>query len=351
MLALTRVAGNEWVSDVLARLTKLSVRALDADEVRVFVRTATYAVQRLGRLQPEAKPALISQLDALVPNAQAEINGEASRLLIQLEAPSDVDKATKLLAAAHAQEEKLHYLHLLGGARANWTEENRARFFRGLAQLPTFRGGAGLPRYLKEIRDAAIATVPESERARYLVMLEVKPSVVATPALSSAPRPFVKAWTMADLAGETVETKRPPNPQRGPALFAAAQCIVCHRLGDQGGTMGPDLTDVASRFSTRDILESILEPSRVVSETYRHVVVTTKGGKAVTGRLVPVDYRLPVLRLASDPFSEDAIEVPKDEIASYVESEVSPMPNGLIDSLTREEILDLLAYIERGGRK
>jgi putative heme-binding domain-containing protein len=121
-------------------------------------------------------------------------------------------------------------------------------------------------------------------------------------------------------------------------------------MGEQGGTVGPDLTDVASRFSTRDILESILEPSRVVSETYRHVTVTLKGGKTVTGRLAPVDYRLPVLRLASDPLSEDAVDVPKDDIVSYAESEISPMPAGLLDTLTLGEIFDLLAYIEGAAR-
>jgi putative heme-binding domain-containing protein len=160
----------------------------------------------------------------------------------------------------------------------------------------------------------------------------------------------VKAWTVADLADQRVEVNHRTNLQRGPELFAAAQCIMCHRLGEQGGTVGPDLTDVARRFSTRDLLESILEPSRVISETYRHVVITTKAGKTVTGRVVPVDYRLPVLRLASDPLSADTIDVPKDDIISYVESEISPMPGGLLDHLTREEIFDLLAYIERGGR-
>ena len=123
--------------------------------------------------------------------------------------------------------------------------------------------------------------------------------------------------------------------------------MMCHRLGDDGGTIGPDLTDVSSRFSTRDILESVIEPSRVVSDTYRYVVVTTKHGKSITGRIAPVDYRLPVLRLAPNPLSDEAVDVPKDDIVSYAESEVSPMPGGLLDTLTREEIYDLLAYIEQ----
>jgi putative heme-binding domain-containing protein len=141
---------------------------------------------------------------------------------------------------------------------------------------------------------------------------------------------------------------REASVERGRQVFAAAQCVVCHRMGSEGGTVGPDLTDVASRFSVADILESILDPSRVISDSYRHVVVTTKQGRTITGRVVPVDYRLPVLRLASDPLAENAVEVPKDDIASYVESEVSPMPKGLLDTFTREEIVDLIAYLQRG---
>jgi putative heme-binding domain-containing protein len=347
LMALTRVGADKWMSDALSRLTAIPATSLDREQARVFVRAAGYAVQRLRNLEPGARAKLIAALDVLVPTV-AEANREACRLLIQLEAPSAVEKATALLAAAHEQEEKLHYLHLLGSARTGWTEENRARYFRVLAQTPTFRGGAGLPRYVKEIRNAAIATVPESELARFLALLDATPAVFTPPA--SAPRAFVKAWTMSDLVAGKADGKRKSDHARGKQLFGAAQCIMCHRIGADGGTVGPDLTDVSSRFSTRDILESILEPSRVISETYRHVVVATKDGRTITGRVMPVDYRLPVLRLASNPLSEESVEVPKDEIVSYGESEVSPMPPGLLDTLTREEISDLLAYIESGGR-
>jgi putative heme-binding domain-containing protein len=334
------------MTDASRRLADLSPEMLGAGAADVFVRAVAFAVQRSPSLDAQTKARLISQLDSLLPNAGPEINREACRLLIQLEAPSAVEKATDQLAAAREQEEKLHYLHILGSARSGWTAQSRARLVRGLAEMRTFRGGAGLPKYLKEIRQAALATMPETERARAVAMLESAPAAASVP-VTAAPRPFVKHWSMEDFDAATATLTSAPNLARGKALFAAAQCVVCHRLGEDGGTIGPDLTDAASRFSTRDILESIIEPSRVVSDTYRFVVVTTKDGKSITGRLAPVDYRWPVLRLAPNPLSDDAIDVPKDDIVSYAESEVSPMPGGLLDTLTREEIYDLLAYIER----
>jgi putative heme-binding domain-containing protein len=350
LLALTRVAPNDFLPAVLERLTALSTDALSGAEAQVFVRAAAYAVQRLGEIEPALKSRLIARLDALVPHPSAQFNREACRLLVQLEAPTAVAKATALLAAAGEQEEKLHYLHLLGGARTGWTDHDRARFFRVLAQTSSFRGGAGLPRFLREITNEALATVPASERPRYAAMLESASVPLIPPIPSSAPRPLVKEWEMSDLAAHLVEVGRNRNFERGKELYAMATCIVCHRMGGQGGTAGPDLTDVASRFSASDILASTLEPSRVVPETYRHVIITTKRGKTFSGRLVPVDYRLPVLRLAGDPLAPDeAVDVPKDDVVSYLESDISPMPAGLLDRLTRGEILDLLAYIVAGG--
>jgi putative heme-binding domain-containing protein len=352
LLALTRVAPDNLLAPVLERLAGLRGDEVPPDRVRVWVRAAGYAVQRLGRVEGPLRDTLIARLDRWVPSNQPELNREGCRLLMQLEASSAVAKASALLAAAGTQEEKLHYLHVLGGARTGWTDATRARYFRMLSQMDSFKGGAGLPRFVREIRNDALATVPEAERSRYAAMLDAapKPAIVA-PATAAAPRAFVKAWTMADLERDIAGLPRNRDHERGRRVFAQAQCIACHRMGEEGGTVGPDLTDVASRFSARDMLEAILEPSRVVADSYRHVTVKTKDGKTVTGRLAPVDYRLPVLRLATDPLvPETGVDVAKDDIVSYAESEISPMPGGLLSTFTREEIADLLAFLGQSDR-
>ena len=135
---------------------------------------------------------------------------------------------------------------------------------------------------------------------------------------------------------------------RGEKLFAETGCAQCHRLGSEGGFIGPDLTAVSSRFDRRALLESIIEPSKVVAEVYRPVTVTLKSGAIYDGRVVSEDAKS--LMLAINPVDPDQRRrLAKSDIASQRVSDLSPMPAGLLDTLTRDEILDLLAWTESGG--
>ena len=73
---------------------------------------------------------------------------------------------------------------------------------------------------------------------------------------------------------------------RGRKLFAAAKCFACHRYDNEGGSNGPDLTGVAGRFSPRDLLESVIDPSKEVSDQYQAVEIRTKDERIVIGRIV-----------------------------------------------------------------
>ena len=73
--------------------------------------------------------------------------------------------------------------------------------------------------------------------------------------------------------------------ERGRRLYGAVACATCHRFGVEGGGVGPDLTAVAGRFNVRDLLESIVEPSKVISDQYAAVSIATKDGRVVTGRV------------------------------------------------------------------
>ena len=105
---------------------------------------------------------------------------------------------------------------------------------------------------------------------------------------------------------------------------------------------------VAATDDRRTLLESIIEPSRVVSETYRSVTIAMKSGAIVDGRIVGEDVNNVVL--AINPVDPDQRRrLAKTDIAEQRVSEVSPMPAGLLNTLTRDEILDLLAWVESGG--
>ena len=136
---------------------------------------------------------------------------------------------------------------------------------------------------------------------------------------------------------------------KGRQAYLDGQCIKCHRFGNEGGAVGPDLTAISSRFAPKDILESILEPSKVVSEQYQNIVVTTTTGKTVVGRLME-DAKDQIV-IQPNPLSPERVEVKKAEVDTVQPSKVSPMPEHLVDGLTADEILDLIAYLESQGRK
>jgi putative heme-binding domain-containing protein len=153
---------------------------------------------------------------------------------------------------------------------------------------------------------------------------------------------------MTDFAGALDGAARGRDLARGKRLFNEAGCAQCHRFGREGGVAGPDLTAVGSRFDRRAIVESILEPSRVIAETYRMVSITLKSGAIIDGRIVAEEAG--TLSIAINPADPDQRRrVNSADIRTQRISDISPMPAGLVNTLTKEEILDLLAYLETNG--
>ena len=137
---------------------------------------------------------------------------------------------------------------------------------------------------------------------------------------------------------------------RGRRLFGEAQCFACHRFDNEGGAQGPDLTIVSGRFSVRDLLESILDPSKEISDQYAAVVITTTDGKLVTGRIVNYSGdAMSVMTNMLDP--NGLVNVNHKRVESVEKSKVSMMPTGLLDTFKEDEILDLIGYLlSRGDR-
>ena len=73
--------------------------------------------------------------------------------------------------------------------------------------------------------------------------------------------------------------------ERGKRMYAAARCIVCHRYGGEGGATGPDLTQVAGRFSAQDLIDAMVHPSRVISDQYKSMMIQARDGTVISGRV------------------------------------------------------------------
>ncbi len=126
----------------------------------------------------------------------------------------------------------------------------------------------------------------------------------------------------------------------GLAIYQRTQCASCHRHEGTGVAIGPDLTNISKRFTSREILESILHPSHVVSDQYASKKVLTISGKIHIGMVSNIGDDLQV-RDANN----EVTMIPKDEIDSIQPSRSSIMPSGLIDDLSMTEVRDLMAYL------
>jgi putative heme-binding domain-containing protein len=136
--------------------------------------------------------------------------------------------------------------------------------------------------------------------------------------------------------------------ERGRRAFIDTQCYACHRLGDAGSAIGPELGALASKYSRRELLESLVEPSKVISDQYQNLRIFLKDGDDLTGRIVRESATEVVLE--TDPLTRAEQTVARSAIDEIRPSTISPMPEGLLQILTQDEILDLLAFLESGGR-
>jgi putative membrane-bound dehydrogenase-like protein len=137
---------------------------------------------------------------------------------------------------------------------------------------------------------------------------------------------------------------RSGNVERGRKVFHDVErslCLKCHRLGDKGERIGPDLTGVGGRFSRIYLVESILQPSRTIAPSYGTLVLTLQSGKVLTG--VKVAETETTLTVADNQGQKQ--EVRKADIEKQEPSPVSTMPEGLEKRITEDELVDLIAFL------
>jgi putative heme-binding domain-containing protein len=271
-------------------------------------------------------------------------------MLVYLEAPGAAAKLMTALAHAPTQEEQLEYARALRVLKTGWTPALREEYFRWYIKAGNFRGGASMAGFLRDMKKDAVATLSDEERSTLQPVLDAKPERKPPLEQLLAGRTQVREWKVDDLAPVVTKPLKGRNYDRGRALFGAVGCFACHRFDNEGGAVGPDLTGVAGRFSARDLLESVIEPSKEVSDQYAPIVVTLKNGDTHTGRIANLSQDN--LSLMTDMFDPGGFtNMKRKDIQSIEPSKTSPMPEGLLNVLKEDEVLDLMAFmLSRGER-
>ncbi len=171
-----------------------------------------------------------------------------------------------------------------------------------------------------------------------------------SPASSTPQAPAERQWTMDELLPAMADLGAGRDWMQGGRVFEQAGCGICHAMSTYWGGNGlaPDLTAVSSKMTRDMILQSILEPSATLNGQYYHTEFTLKDGSVVRGTVVDaVGDALVVAPVMMVP--DVTIRIAKADIKSEAPSPVSPMPAGMLNAFTRDQVLDLIAFLDAGG--
>jgi putative heme-binding domain-containing protein len=300
----------------------------------------------MGGKNPKTVPAVIAKLSPLFPAQSEWVNRELLNVLVYLEAPNVIERAMKLLKTAQTQEDQMFYVFVLRNLKNGWKREQRKAYFSWLNLAEAkYSGGASFKRFVQRIRQDAVAKLDAKDKTALKEVIEGRQNVAVVKLETT--RQFVHNWQMGDLEPLLKQVEKGRSFKKGKLAYEAAQCYKCHRFRNEGGDTGPDITGVGNRFDARYILESIILPSKVISDQYASTVIETKAGKVITGRITDENSKRLLIR--TDPFAKEMVTVLKADIDIRKLSPLSEMPQGLVNVLTKEEILDLVAYLRSGG--
>lgn len=345
-VALARNGAADDSGKIVESLAGIKWSGLSAQAKLDLLRAYGLTFVRTAPPTPQQSEKVVAQLDSHFPANDGRINRELAGVLVYLKAPGVVERTVKLLNESPSQEDQIHYAFVLRDLPEGWNDETRKAYFGWFNQAASARGGMSFGGFLENIRKAAAGTLSEKDRETYAELL--KPAQPRDPMADLEPREFVQKWTVESLESTLADDSHKFDFERGKQMFAAAQCYKCHRMGVSGGILGPDLTGAGGRFSPKDLLTAIIEPNKEISDQYAATQFLTVSGRAVTGKVINMNgNNLQVLTNLLDPSSLTSVN--RDDIELMRPAPNSLMPAELLDTLNKEEIMDLLGYLRAGG--
>ena len=366
----------ELQEQMLRSLDVLQTSKLSRDQTLAAFRALGLIFTRLGKPEASTCEEVAGRLSHLYPTQEPLIDRELCQLLVFLDSPSVVSKTLGLMAtatddwqdlasdavlsrhegyaraaqsasASRPNRQQIALMFALRNATEGWTPELRKTFFSWFPRARTWKGGNSFKGFIENIRTEALANfVPESERAE---MDELSSKVEGGDIPNFvAPQGPGKAWTIDEILALTADGFQKRDFANGEAMFRSVMCLTCHRFNGDGGGIGPDITGAANRYTMSDLLENIIEPSKVVSDQYDSQLIKKKDGSTVLGRIVTQENG--ELQVMTNPFAPTSlITINDSEIADIETKPISMMPPSLINALNQQELLNLLAYIMTGG--
>ncbi|TVQ01135.1 MAG: heme-binding protein [Planctomycetaceae bacterium] len=374
LMALARQGSESDRAAVIEALGRIDPKRLDEQGRVTWLRNHQLALIRLGERSDAERATLVERLEPLFPGTEEAFNAELIQLLVRLESPAGLARGIEMMERLAAEAEpvpawgeiakrhagyggtvrammdnmppvrSIHYAFTMRNQKEGWNEDLRRRYLSFFSQAAMHPGGASFPGFLRQMRDDAIANVPIGEQPLYDDILTVP--LGGKPFEATPPQGPGQVWTTASAIESLGSEIRQANFDQGRNLYHATQCAKCHRFSGEGGAIGPDLSTAGRKFSLVDLMDSIIEPSKVISDQYGSHQILTSDGTTLVGRVVEVGDQFHVYT-ADINLPPQVIDA--DDIEQMVVSPISQMPAGTIDTLNPEELKHLIAYILSGG--
>ena len=384
ILALAHQGTNSDAAGMLSSLMQVDYAGLSPTDKQNILRTIEVILARYDQGATASKAQLVTYLDPHYPADDNLLNRSLSILLVHLDAPSAVGKTLALLKDAKDDPnyqktftassdlifrnpqygldianmlanvppaQATFYATVLGGADKGWTAAQREEYFGWIKNaLTAYKGGRSYVGFLDRARKMALASVDKADFEKYDELSGGKLLTESGNDLmdqSVQPEGPGRRWTVeeaepliANLVGRDLV--------KGKAMYAASLCQSCHTMQGAGGAIGPDLSQLGTRFSAKDILVATLDPNATISDQYHATVLELKAGGSLVGKITDEDAQN--YYLSQNPFAPaDIKKVPKNTVSLKKNSDVSIMMPGLVNRLNEEELKDLMAYLISGG--
>ena len=342
VIALARVAGDADPNRLVAALGNLPADSMDDEQMLGALRACGLVMARGNdRISDETRGGIADTISALYPSGDWRMNRELCNLMVAAKSPDAVEKTLELLKTARTNEDRVHFLTCLRNPDLAWGLNQRREYLNHFVDANRNFGGHSYGAFIKRILDEAVKAMPEFAQVKFadVIAAAKEPPAETQP----EPRAFVKQWTVDELVNE-INAVDSPDSKNGLHLFTAASCTNCHRHSGFGGIMGPDLTAVRGRFNLPDLISSMVEPSKNISDQYQMTNFELKNGKVVTGRIVNLHSN--TYRVMPDMNQPDNLTIIKTgQVESMEASPTSAMPSGLLDTFSAQEVADLVAYL------
>ncbi len=386
IIALARQGNPALKTRSLNSLMTINYSQLSESQKIDLLRAFELVISRMGMPDANLKTQVANYLNPNYPAGTNELNRSLSKVLLYLDAPQAVEKTMTLLPNATDDQsientisqssdlilrnpqygmdiasmlskipplQQTFYATALSQAKTGWTPELQEKYFQWFYNAFQYKGGHSFVGFIDKARKLALSNVAKDRLAYFNTIsgdsLLTRGGIYVADGVQQPEGPG-RRWKLEEAVAvaDSGITKR--NFEKGKAMFNASLCSSCHTMNGEGGVSGPDLTQLGSRFSYKDMLEAIIDPGKTISDQYGATVFYLKEGGSVLGRLISQDNEK--YTISQNPFAPQTTrDILKKDVVRTRISEVSPMLPGMINRLNAEELRDLLAYLKSAGNK